>query len=280
MNGYGKAAEKKSEISVKSESPTKSVEKYGFSQKRGSAHMARTMMFLELQQLLETVPYSATSENDYFSAIEEDNCLGKRSHKTRALTRRHLVDLYALHPGITVFRALRYFWQRDPDGRPLLAALCTYARDPLFRVTAPFVLKLSEGHAFSREALEGFLEDKFLGRFSKATLASTAQNLASSWAQAGHLCGKIKKSRSRAKATAGAVAYALFLGYLTGERGESLFKTNYTKLLDCPFEEAVELAETASRKGWIIFKRVGNVIEVLFPSLLTPQEMEWIREQN
>lgn len=263
-----------------SKSPTHSFEKYGFSQRRGSAHMARTIMFLELQQLLEAVPFSAKAEIDYVRAIEEDNCLGKRSHKTRVLTRRHLVNLYALNPDVTLFRALRYFWQRDPDGRPLIAALCTYARDPLFKATAPFVLKMSDGHAFSREALQDYLEEKYPGRFSKATLVSTAQNLASSWTQTGHLCGKMQKSRSRANATAGSTAYALLLGYLIGERGESLFKTDYVKLLDCSFEKTVEFAETASRKGWSIFKRVSNVIEVLFPSLLTQQEMEWIREQN
>jgi hypothetical protein len=111
-------------------------------------------------------------------------------------------------------------------------------------------------------------------------LISTAQNLASSWTQTGHLSGRVKKFRSRAKATAGSTAYALLLGFLTGERGESLFKTDYARLLDCSFEEAVELAETASRKGWIVFKRVSNVIEVLFPALLSLQEMEGIREQN
>jgi len=128
--------------------------------------------------------------------------------------------------------------------------------------------------------LEEYLEKKYPGRFSKATLISTAQNLASSWTQTGHLSGRVKKSRSKAKPTPGSTAYALFVGYLSGERGESLFKTDYAKLLDCSFENAVELAETASRKGWIVFKRVSNVIEVVFPSLLTQQEMEWIREQS
>jgi len=265
---------------MKSESSNGSLKKYGFSQERGSAHMARTMMLLELRHLLDAVPASSMSGAEYVQAIEEDNCLGKRSHKTRILTRRHLAGLYALSPDTTLFRALRYFWQRDPEGRPLIAALCAYARDPLLRVTAPFVLKLSEGQVFSREALEEYLEKKYPGRFSKATLISTAQNLASSWTQTGHLSGRVKKSRSKAKPTAGSTAYALFLGYLSGERGESLFKTDYAKLLDCSFENAVELAETASRKGWIVFKRVSNVIEVLFPSLLTQQEMEWIREQS
>jgi len=280
MNGSGKVAARKVQRQVKSEFANDSLEKYGFSQERGSVHMARTIMLLELEQLLAAVPASAESRTDYINAIEEDNCLGKRSHKTRVLTRRHLTALYTLNPDIALFRALRYFWQRDLEGRPLIAALSAYARDSLFRATAPFVLELSEGQVFSREALQGYIDEKYPGRFSKATLLSTAQNLASSWAQAGHLCGKLKKSRAQAKATAGSTAYALFLGYLLGERGQSLFSTDYAKLLDCSFEKAVECAETASRKGWIVFKRVSNVIEVLFPSLLTRQEMEWIREQS
>jgi hypothetical protein len=73
------------------------------------------------------------------------------------------------------------------------------------------------------------------------------------------------------------VSYALFLGYLNGVRGEALFHTEYAKLLDCSMERAIELAEDASRQGWIVFKRVGTVIEVLFPNLLTEEEMEWIR---
>ena len=260
--------------------PYSIMEQYGFSQAHGSVHMARTMMLHELHILLDAVPDTASAHTEYTRAIEEDNCLGKRSYRTRILTRRHLTNLYMLTPNTTLFRALRYFWQRDPEGHPLIAALCVYARDPLFRITVPFVLRLEEGKGFSRESMEEYLEEQYPGRFSKATLVSTAQNLASSWAQTGHLQGRVKKSRSRAHATAGATAYALFLGFLAGERGESLFKTDYAKLLDCSIEIAYELAEAASRKGWIVFKRVGNVVEVLFPSLLTDQEMEWIREQN
>ena len=265
---------------MKSEPSNGRLERFGFSPQRGSAHMARTMMLLELRHLLDSVPVSSASSIVYTQAIEDDNCLGKRSRLTRTLTRRHLANLYALSPDTTLFRTLRYFWQRDPEGRPVIAALCAYARDPLLRISAPFVLKLTEGQLFFREALEKHLEKKFPERFSRATLTSTTQNLASTWTQTGHLAGCKKKIRSTAKATPGSTAYALFLGFLTGERGESLFKTDYAKLLDCSFERAVELAEISSRKGWIVFKRVGNVIEVLFPALLTEQETEWIREQS
>jgi len=238
------------------------------------------MMLDELRQLLAAVPAVPGVNSDYISAIEEDNCLGKRSHRTRILTRRHLTELYALNPEKALFRALRYFWQRDVQAQPLVAGLCAYARDPFMRATAPLVLDLPEGHMFCRGAIETLLDKQYPGRLSKATLVSTAQNLASTWTKTGHLVGHVNKSRSKAGATPGATAYALLLGFLAGERGESLFRTEYTRLLDCPFETALELAETAAGKGWIVLKRVGNVIEVLFPSILTPQEMGWIYEQS
>ena len=67
---------------------------------------------------------------------------------------------------------------------------------------------------------------------------------------------------------------------ISGLRGESLLKSDFTRMLDCSFEKTIELAEDASRRGWISLKRVGQVVEVLFPNLITAQEMEWLREQN
>ncbi len=161
-----------------------------------------------------------------------------------------------------------------------MALLCAYARDAILRMSSPFILPAHEGDRVTREALEEFLDSIEPGRFSKATLKSTAQNINSTWTQSGHLKGKVKKVRSRAKATSGSTAYALFLAYLEGVRGEALFSSEYAKLLDCSTDRAIELAEEASRRGWIVFKRVGRVIEVLFPHLITEQEMEWIREQS
>jgi hypothetical protein len=217
---------------------------------------------------------------DYLEAIQTANCLGKRSGKTRTLTFRHLADLYALDPSLLVFRALRFFWQRDVDGQPLLGALCAYSRDPILRATAPFVLDFQEGATVTREGMEEFIDAQEPGRFSKATLKSTAQNINSSWTQSGHLAGRVRKVRARAVATPGTGSLALLLGYVSGLRGESLFKSDFTRMLDCSFEKTIELAEDASRRGWISLKRVGQVVEVLFPNLITAQEMEWLREQN
>jgi len=247
--------------------------RFGFSFKRGGTHTSRTMMLEELRALLSYVEFSEAGKSDYRRAIDDENCLGKRSGKTRTLTYRHLVDLYSLDPSVTLFHALLYFWQRDPSSQPLLTLLCTYARDPVFRISAPFILKFPEGATITREGLEAFIDGKEPGRFSKATLKSTAQNINSTWTKSGHLTGRAHKVRTRAAPTVGSVSYALLLGYLNGVRGESLFRAEYAKLLDCSFGKAVELAIDASRKGWIMFKRVGNVIEVLFPNLINAQEM-------
>lgn len=256
------------------------LEHLGFSYERGGVHTSRTMMLIELRALLSYVDNAEAAKADYLEAIQTANCLGKRSGKTRGLTFRHLADLYALDPSLLVFRALRFFWQRDMDGQPLLAALCAYSRDPMVRATAPFVLGFREGATVTREAMEEFIDAQEPGRFSKATLKSTAQNINSSWTQSGHLAGRVRKVRARAVATPGAVSFALLLGYVSGLRGESLLKSDFTRILDCSYEKAIELAEDASRRGWISLKRVGQVVEVLFPNLITAQEMEWLREQN
>ena len=256
------------------------LDRFGFRFTRGGAHLSRTMMLDELETLLSSVDGLDATQADYRRAIQEENYLGKRSQQTRALTYRHLADLYALDPEVTLFRTLTYFWKRDPQGHPLLALLCAYARDPVLRLSAPFILGMAEGTTTGREEMEVFLEEVEPGRFSKATLRSTAQNLNGSWTQSGHLTGHVRKVRRRPEATPGAAAYALLLGYVTGERGESLFRSNYANLLDCPLERRMELADVAARQGWLVFKRVGDVIEVLFPQLLTPQEQEWMREQS
>ena len=254
--------------------------RFGFSFKRSGAHNARTMMLGEMTALLAHVNRPDADKSDYLHAIVEQNCLGKRSGKTRTLSHRHLVDLYSLDHNQALFRNLLYFWRRDLAGQTMLALLCVYARDPVFRSTAPLILKSPEGAVISRESMEEFIDHLEPGRFSSATLKSTAQNINSTWEKSGHLSGRARKRRSRANPTAGSASYALLLGYLTGIRGQALFHSEYAKLLDCAPGKAIEFAEEASRKGWIVCKRIGDVIEVLFPNLITAAETEWLREQN
>lgn len=254
--------------------------RFGFSFERGGVHTARTIMLDELTALLSFVDDPKAPKSSFLEAIQNANCLGKRSVKTRTLTFRHLSDLYGLDPNLLIFRALRFFWQRDLNGQPLLAALCAYCRDPIFRNTTSFVLGFKEGTIVSRESLEEFIDQQEPSRFSEATLKSTAQNINSSWTKAGHLFGRAQKVRRCAYATTGSVSFALLLGYINGLRGETLLNSEYTQLLDCSYAKTLELAEDASRRGWISLNRVGQIIEVNFPNLIVDQELEWLREQG
>ena len=254
-----------------------SLNRLGFKSIRSGVHLARTMMLDELQGLIAYLNDPNANKSDYIQAIELDNCLAKPSGKTRNLTAQHLSSLYGLDPEVTIFRALRFFWDRDTDGQPLLALLCAYARDSILRSSAKFIQSHSIGDIVTRKALEEFIDSREPGRFSQATLKSTAGNINGTWTKSGHLHGRSKKIRSMPLATSGAVSYALFLDYLQGIRGELFLDSEYCRLLNCSPIRLIELATDASKKGWIVFKHIGNVIEVLFPNLLTEQETEWLR---
>ena len=95
------------------------LSRFGFRTGRGGAHGARTMMLDELRALLSFVEDTDVPKEAYVKSIETDNCLGKRSGKTRMITAKHLIELYALDPRIALFRSLLFFWRRDEEGNLL-----------------------------------------------------------------------------------------------------------------------------------------------------------------
>ncbi len=252
----------------------------GFNKGKGSIHTKRTMMLNELTILMEKVKNLEASFNDYREAIVEENCLRKPSMATREYTAEYLRALYALDPDVILFRVLRYFWSRDLTGHPLIAFLCAFARDPILSELTHYVLDLKEGDKPYKQTLEDLIEKKYPNRFSPGMKSSLGRNLLSSWTQAGFLQGRRNKIRSKASPTPGSTSYVLLLGYLKGVRGSLLFETDYARILDCSPYHAIELAEEAARRGWIVFSRIGEVMEASFPKLLNTEEREWIREQN
>ena len=253
--------------------------KYGFRFNRNSVHSSRTIMLDELSLLIESVPNPVDTQQ-FVDSIRNENCLGKRSDKTRKLTSEHLIELYSLDPHIPIFRNLLFFWERDKDARPMLALLCAVCRDSMLRSTFKIIQSVPENEVLKRETMEDYIDSLEPDRFSKATLKSMAQNINSSWTKGGLLKGRAKKTRSKTNATPASVAFALYLGYLGGVRGPELFETDYIKMTDCNKERAIELAEIASHRGWINFKKIGNVMEIVFPNMITKEEAEWLYEQN
>ena len=254
-------------------------ERFGFRSGARGTQTSRTIMLAELRALLDATPAGA-SKAEYRAAIVESNVLGKKTAATRRLTAQRLGELYGLDPDVTLFRLLRVFWDAEPEGRPLLALLCAAARDPLLRLTAGPILKTPPWGQLAPATLAEAVAEAFPDRFNPATLHKIARNAASSWTQSGHLTGRGSKRRGRPVVTAGATAYALALGYLTGVRGSLLLNTFWTKLLDAPAERITALAVEASRRNWLNYRQAGSVIEVRFPGLLTAAEEEALRGED
>ena len=256
------------------------LSRFGFSNQSGSVHTKRTMMLAELDSLMGHFGKKEVSHETYIDSIIVDNLLAKRSVSSRRYTANYLTNLYILDFSTPLYRSVHYLWFRDEISKPLLAFLLAYARDSLLKCSAGYILGLPIGVSPVKTDLEELIDSKYPGRFSIKMLQSLVRNLLSTWTQSGHLSGRTNKIRKRPDYGPGAVCYALFLGYLTGRRGISLFETDYIKLLDGPVEKYMDLAEESSRRGWIIFKRIQKVIDVSFPNFLTSSELESIREQN
>jgi hypothetical protein len=258
---------------------SKLPESLGFREGTSSVHTSRTMMLGELSLVLEHVGTKA-KHDEYLAAVVEQNVLGKRTQTTRKRTAQRLVELYALDQTRPVFRLLRHFWSADASARPLLAYLAAAARDPLLRELTPFVVAIPINAAVNATRIASHLTERYPSRFKPTTLISTAQNLASSWTQAGYLSGKVNKKRTRPVVTPVVVTFALLLGYLRGSRGKMLLDTVWTRMLDRTPAEIANLATEASKQGWMNYKAAGSVVEITFPGLLTPKEEKSSNESD
>jgi hypothetical protein len=240
---------------------TSTLERAGFRFGDKGTHTSRTMMLSELVDLFDSVPEGAHRET-YATAIVEENVLGKQTASTRRLTNQRLGELYGLDPGIPIFRVLRRLWSVDVPGRPLLALLCALARDPLLRCTATPVIELPVGAELIRSSFLDAIRETVGSRLNESTLDKVARNAASSWSQAGHLEGRVRKIRQRVRPTAGPLAAALWMGSLEGLAGEQLLSCRWTQVLDRSGQALVPLALEAKQLGLIQARIGGGVVEV------------------
>lgn len=246
-------------------------DQFGFCNEPFTVHTSRTMMLNELHELLTHVP-SSSSEEEYVRFILDDNILGKPTISSRNKTAKFIVQLYSFNIKLPVYKALLFFYKKEPHTLPILASLCSHARDTLLHFISDEVLSLPFDSPLSLERVKQKLEEGYPGRFSSRTLHSTAQNIASSYQQSGHLKGRRIKYRSKPIVTPAVVSYALFLGYLCDIRGEYLLKTQWTKLLDLSSSSIMDMAKEAHKLGWITVKSIGSIVEMSFEQLLPNKE--------
>ena len=229
-------------------------------------------MLADVSALMNELPASTTYA-EYEQAIVEQNLLGKPTASTRLWAWKKLRELYALDPSVPVFRVFRQLWDAEqPESKPVLALTAALARDALLRATAPAIISRKLGEPFTREDMQQAIVAVRGDRFTEKTMRSLVSNLMSSWTSSGYLVGRGEKRRARPSITPATTAYALALGYLAGARGSLLFTTLWTSVLDSPESPLHDHAREASRRGWLVYRGVGNIVDVDFPELLTPEE--------
>ena len=241
--------------------PETELEVAGFRFGDKGTHTSRTMMLVELTDLLAALPATATRE-DYAEAIVEDNILGKQTASTRRLSNQRLGELYGLSQSIPIFRILRRLWDIDEQGRPLIALLCALARDPLLRASAQAVLPMPVGGELTRSSMTSAIRAATSNRLNESILDKVARNAGSSWSQSGHLQGRVRKIRQEARPTPGPVAFVLWLGSVNGFAGEDLLRTWWARVLDQSPVELLDLTLQAKQLGLINASAGGGVVEI------------------
>lgn len=240
---------------------------FGFMNEPVGTHGSRTIMLAELRLLLESRP-PETDIEQYRSAVLDDNVLLKKTAATRRESFRRLRELYALNSNVLLFHALRDLWDAEVEAQPLLALLCATTRDPILRGTADLILAVPTEAQVTPHMISKAAQDSFPDRYNPTMLAGIGRHAASSWQQSGHLKGKLHKIRVQAESRPANVAYALLLGYLCGDRGEGLFHTLWSQLLDTPTHILHQQALVASQHGWLEYRRSGDVTDISFRYLL------------
>lgn len=239
----------------------------------GGTNTSHTIGLAALRTLLGATS-SPADLAQYQHAVLVNNVLGKATEGSRMRTFRYLRELYLLRPSSVLFRALRDLWSDDDEAQPLLAGLCALARDTVFRVSADAILESRPDDVVTSVDLALSVEKHFPDSYSQSTLAKVGRNTLSSWEQTGHLAPRRGPGKKRIQAICrpADVAYALMLGHLQGVRGQGLFETLWTRVLDVPKSQLMDQASAASQHGFIEFRSAGGVIEVGFRELLRPME--------
>jgi hypothetical protein len=208
------------------------------------------------------------SYTDLRTAAMENNAFQKTSASGRYQTFRRLREFYVLDSNIPVFSALRSLWDLDKLAQPMLAFLCASARDPLIRASADYILSLPVGAKAIKADFIAHLSNVFSGRYNADVVEHIARNMLSSWTQSGHLKGRTPKFRATAIARPASTAYALYLGYLSGLRGDALFETPWARILDHSQTELHEYTREASARGWITYRSAGGITDVEFSDMI------------
>jgi hypothetical protein len=105
-------------------------------------------------------------------------------------------------------------------------------------------------------------------RFTDNTLRSVAQNIASSWKQAGFITGKVKNIRTHPDVSYKVATFAMLLSFLEGDRGDFIMHSDCVNALCLGETRLRELAVEASKRDYLQYQYAGSVTSISFDKLI------------
>lgn len=226
-------------------------------------HTSRTLMFAELSKVMD----HAAQDDRYLASLDE-NITNKRTKSNQYLTNQRLQKLYKFDVNDPGFKCFKHFWQLVSDSeKPLIALLYAIGNDYLLYESIPEVLATPFGEKVTTAKLEANIEALHPGQFTIKTLRSSAQNIASSWKQAGYITGKVKNIRTQTTPSYLVVTLALLLSYLNGDRGDFILSSNWVKALGIEESQVRDLAFEAAKRDLLQYQFAGAVTTISFQNL-------------
>ena len=238
----------------------------GLSTNVSPAAVSRTIMFDELTRLFDAVGVHARLD-DYLTAMIDENALHKATVDGRKVTARYLRDRYVLSPASPLFRAFRHLWSAELGSRRMLTLLAAAARDPFITSSIPTLIHVPPGEVVKSTMFDDAVASIAPGRFNPSTVEIISRRISSSWSQAGHLQGHVRKVRVRQDPNRVCAVFALYIGHLEGRRGDGLFESPWVLALDVPPSRVRELAVEGTRAGWIEYRHAGGFTDISFQRL-------------
>jgi len=221
-------------------------------------------MFSELEKVMAF----SLETSQYLDAMAE-NVFGKKSSDGIRQTKGFLKRLYGFDNQYPPFAAFKYFWTiSGPNEKPLIAFVYAVNQDDLLAESVQVLQSVKPGEKATIELFEEVIEKYHPNQYSANTRRSMAQNIASSWKQAGFIEGKVKNIRTQPEVTYRVACFAFLLAYLNGDRGDFIWGSIGVNAL-CLYESKLrELAIECAKKDLMQYQYAGSVTAINFTNLL------------
>lgn len=231
-------------------------------------HTSRTIMSAELTEVLNY----PKNGSDYMEVME-GNVFNKRTESSRKKTIRYLTQLYGFEKSDIRFTALEDYWQRtDEEDKALLSFLYAVSKDYLLKESVTLVKAVPINEKAHIEGFENNIKHNHPDQFSPKTLRSVAQNIASSWKQAGYIEGKVRNLRVKRSPSYLLVSFAFLMAYIDGARGEYMSDHSSVKALDVSKEELHQLIKAAADRDLVRYNKSGATMVISFENYLNRLE--------